>query len=287
MSEACAEGNSVRDSSDRIECRPFLKWAGGKTQLVPNLLKRIPANFNRYIEPFVGGGALFFALQPKSAYIADCNTELINCYQVVRDNVHGLIEELKAYRYDKDQYYAVRELDRQESFSTLSPIKRAARLIYLNKTCFNGLYRVNSKGHFNVPFGSYSDPTILDAKNLLQCGQALSPTILKTAPFEEILEVAQEGDFVYFDPPYAPISDTADFTAYAKGGFDDSAQELLLLVCLQLHQRGVKWMVSNSNTPIIQELYRGFRIESVPASRSINSRAEKRGPVLELIIRNY
>ena len=287
MGTADAEEIALSDSSDRVECRPFIKWAGGKTQLLPNLLKRIPTSFNRYLEPFVGGGALFFALKPKSAYLADCNTELINCYQAVRDDVQGLIKELKDYHYDKDQYYAVRELDRHESFSALSQIKRAARLIYLNKTCFNGLYRVNSKGYFNVPYGSHRNPTILDANNLLQCSKALAPTILKSGPFEEILEVAQEGDFVYFDPPYAPISDTADFTAYAQGGFDDSAQELLLLVCLQLHQRGVKWMVSNSNAPIIQELYRGFRIESVPASRSINSRADKRGPVLELIIRNY
>jgi DNA adenine methylase len=211
----------------------------------------------------------------------------MNCFEVVRSNVEELIKELKGYRYDKEQYYAVRTLDRNEDFTALAPIKRAARFIYLNKTCFNGLYRVNSKGHFNVPFGSYNDPTILDADNLRRCSSALGKTILKNGQFEEIAEIAQSGDFVYLDPPYAPVSETSDFTQYAKDGFDESSQEMLLLVCLQLHQKGVRWMVSNSNAPLIQELYRGFNIELVAASRSINSRAEKRGPVMELIIRNF
>jgi DNA adenine methylase len=149
------------------------------------------------------------------------------------------------------------------------------------------LYRVNSKGHFNVPFGAYKNPTILDETNLSACSAALSSAILKKASFEDVVDIAEAGDFVYFDPPYAPASNTADFTQYVSGGFDESAQELLLVVCLKLHQKGVKWMLSNSNTPIIQELYRGFKIETVEAGRSINSKAEKRGPILELLIRNY
>jgi DNA adenine methylase len=275
------------DGSHRVECRPFLKWAGGKTQLLQHLLRRIPTDYNRYLEPFLGGGALFFALQPRTAYLADCNSELVNCFEVVRSNVEDLIRALEGYRYDKDQYYSVRALDRSDEFAKLSPVERAARFIYLNKTCFNGLYRVNSKGHFNVPFGSYDDPKILDADNLRRCSAVLSKTILKNGNFEDVVEVAQPGDFVYFDPPYAPVSETSDFTHYAKDGFDESSQEMLLVVCLQLHQKGVRWMVSNSNVPLIQELYRGFNIEPVAASRSINSRAEKRGPVMELLIRNF
>jgi DNA adenine methylase len=287
MTDTCPQDAATTQGSRRVECRPFLKWAGGKTQLLPQLVRRTPRSYNRYLEPFIGGGALFFALQPRSSYLADCNTELINCFEVVRSDVEALIQELQGYRYDKDQYYAVRALDREESFATLSPVARAARLIYLNKTCFNGLYRVNSKGHFNVPFGSYDNPTILDADNLRRCSSVLSTAIIRNGEFEEIVDVAQPGDFVYLDPPYAPVSETSDFTQYAKDGFDESAQELLLLICLQLHQKGVRWMVSNSNTPLIQELYRGFNVEPVAASRSINSRAEKRGPILELIIRNF
>ena len=288
MSNNTAESPPLAEENlGRSSCRPFLKWAGGKTQLLPHLIHRIPNSFNRYIEPFIGGGALFFALQPKVALIADCNQELINCYQVVRTDVEALIEELKVYRYDKEMYYAVRELDRRPDFGELSRVKRAARLIYLNKTCFNGLYRVNSKGYFNVPFGTYTDPTIVDAENLRACSKVLQRTVIQSGNFEQVLEIAEAGDFVYFDPPYAPSSCTADCTSYSKEGFDDAAQEMLLLVCLQLNQRGVKWMVSNSNTTLIQELYRGFKVEPVGASRAINSKASKRGSVIELLIRNF
>ena len=287
MTTDCATLADSDTTSTKIECRPFLKWAGGKTQLLPELIKRVPPSYNRYLEPFLGGGALYFALQPKTAYLADYNPELINCFEVVRSNLADLKEELKKYRYDKEMYYEVRELDRKADYASTSPIARAARFIYLNKTCFNGLYRVNSKGHFNVPFGAYKDPTILDAPNLTACSNALQSAILKTGSFEDIAEIAEKDDFVYFDPPYAPVSETADFTQYVSGGFDASSQELLLLTCLKLHQKGVKWMLSNSNTNIIQELYRGFKVETVEAGRAINSKAEKRGPILELIIRNY
>lgn len=287
MTTDCALTADSDTSTTKIQCRPFLKWAGGKTQLLPALLKRAPTSCNRYLEPFLGGGALYFAMQPKAAYLADFNPELINCFEVVRSNLAELKEELKKYRYDKEMFYEVRELDRQADYSSTSPVARAARFIYLNKTCFNGLYRVNSKGHFNVPFGAYKDPTILDVPNLTACSSALQSAVLKTGSFEEIADVAEKDDFVYFDPPYAPSSETSDFTQYVSGGFEESSQELLLLTCLKLHQKGVKWMLSNSNTNIIQELYRGFKVETVEASRAINSKAEKRGPILELIIRNY
>jgi DNA adenine methylase len=286
-SDSTATPIAGEDTQEKSACRPFLKWAGGKTQLLPQLLQRLPQNFNRYIEPFLGGGALFFALQPRGAYLADCNSELINCFEVVRSHLPELVTELQSYRYEEALYYEVRDLDRKPEYSSLSPVKRAARCIYLNKTCFNGLYRVNSRGQFNVPFGRYTDPKILDEKNLRACSQALKSAILTSSHFEDIVEVAQPDDFVYFDPPYAPVSETSDFTSYASGGFDEGAQELLLLVCLKLHQKGVKWMVSNSNAPLIQELYRGFKIEPVDAARAINSKGSKRGPVVELIIRNY
>jgi DNA adenine methylase len=286
-SDSAATTIAGEDTQEKSACRPFLKWAGGKTQLLPQLIQRLPKSFDRYIEPFLGGGALFFALQPRGAYLADCNSELINCFEVVRSHLPELVTELQSYRYEEAMYYEVRDLDRKPEYSELSPVKRAARCIYLNKTCFNGLYRVNSRGQFNVPFGRYTDPKILDEKNLRACSQALKSAILTSSNFEDIVEVAQPDDFVYFDPPYAPVSETSDFTAYASGGFDDSAQELLLLVCLKLHQKGVKWMVSNSNAPLIQELYRGFKIEPVDATRAINSKGSKRGPVVELIIRNY
>jgi DNA adenine methylase len=268
-------------------CRPFLKWAGGKSQLLPQLVRRLPQQINRYLEPFLGGGALYFALQPRHAYLADCNHELINCFSVVQSNVEELIHELQTFRYEEEMYYAVREMDRRTEFAQLSSVKRAARFLYLNKTCFNGLYRVNSKGHFNVPFGRYTNPTIVDKENLHACSNLLKSAVLAQQNFEEIVEIADKDDFVYFDPPYAPVSETSDFTGYVAGGFDEAAQELLLLVCLKLHRKGVRWMVSNSNAAIIQELYRGFKIEPVGAARSINSKASKRGAVVELIIRNY
>jgi DNA adenine methylase len=267
--------------------RPFLKWAGGKGQLLPHILPRIPRHYNRYIEPFVGAGAVYFAVRPLSAYLADCNTELMNCFQVVRSEVEALIEQLKEYRYDREQYYQVRSLDERDDFAQIPAVIRAARFIYLNRTCFNGLYRVNKRGRFNVPFGRYTNPTIVDAENLRRCSATLAPAILAASSFEAVLDVAQRGDFVYFDPPYAPVSRTAAFTKYAKDGFTERDQELLLLVCLQLHQRGVHWMVSNSCTPLILELYRGFTIERVPALRMINSDAAERGEVAELLIRNY
>lgn len=287
MSTNCATNDDSETTTPRPNCRPFLKWAGGKGQLLGQLSKRVPQSYNRYLEPFLGGGALYFSLQPKTAYLSDLNKELVNCFEVVRSELPALIEELKRYRYDREMYYAVRALDREPGYQERSAVERAARLIFLNKTCFNGLYRVNSKGHFNVPFGAYKDPTILDVTNLTACSAALQSAIITSGTFEDVVDVAQAGDFVYFDPPYAPVTETSDFTQYVSGGFDESSQELLLLVCLKLHQKGVKWMVSNSNSAIIQELYRGFKVETVEASRSINSRADKRGPILELVIRNY
>jgi DNA adenine methylase len=235
----------------------------------------------------MGGAALFFHVAPHEAYLADTNPELVGCYKVVRDNVEGLIKELGSHRYDEEYYYSVREWDRKEDFSSLPCVVRAARFIYLNKTCFNGLYRVNSKGYFNVPFGRYSNPKIVDADNLRECSRALARAEIVVSDYAAIVDHVEKGDFVYFDPPYAPLSVTSSFTAYTKQGFDSSDQEALREVCYRLDKKGVFFMLSNSSTPEMLELYKDFTITSVLASRAINSKASDRGPVSEIIVTNY
>lgn len=276
----------ARQAHDRA-ARPFLKWAGGKGRLLDELLRRMPLRYGRYLEPFVGAGALFFALQPREAYLSDINDELITTYRVVQSDLEGLVRLLKRHRHQEEYFYKLRDADRAPSFARWSDVRRAARLIYLNKTCFNGLYRVNAQGYFNVPFGAYRNPTILDEANLRACHHALQGAELACAPFEAVLLKAKAGDFVYFDPPYAPLSATSNFTSYTRGGFDAAAQLRLRDVCRALDEKGVRWMLSNSSAPMILELYRDFRIEYVHAPRAINSVASKRGGVSELIIRNY
>lgn len=271
-------------------CKPFIKWAGGKSQLLPELVRRLPANFNRYFEPFVGGGALYFHLQPAEATLADINSDLINTYTVVRDGVELLIRELQKHRYEKEYFYTLRDVDRRPEFALWGPVRKAARLIYLNKSCFNGLYRVNSKGQFNVPFGKYSNPTICDAPNLKACSRVLAGTDLKVGSFDEITAEADAGDFVYFDPPYAPLSETSSFTSYSKDSFGEEMQRSLFDLCCQLHQRGVLFLLSNSTAPTIRELYSknpAFKIDTVEASRAINSKGSKRGKISEIMVTNY
>ncbi len=267
--------------------RPFIKWAGGKGKLLSDLVSRVPANFNTYFEPFLGGGALFFELQPEKAVLADFNAELINAYKVVQRDVEKLIEELSRHRHNKRHFYRVRDFDRSPAFWVFSDVERAARFIYLNKTCFNGLYRVNSRGEFNVPFGDYKNPAILDAENLRACSGALHGRELVRRSFEEVVSASSKGDFVYFDPPYMPVSKTANFTAYGKEGFTAEDHTRLRDACIELDKKGVKFMLSNSDAPLVLELYRDFNLETVQSSRSINSKATLRGPVKEVIVRNY
>ncbi|MGA1624873.1 MAG: DNA adenine methylase [Prochlorothrix sp.] len=264
-----------------------MKWAGGKRQLLPELLDRVPEQFKTYFEPFVGGGALFFSLQPILAHLTDINPDLINMYQVIQTEVEALIEDLQQHRNTADYFYRIRNVDRSPAYATWSPIQKASRLIYLNKTCYNGLYRVNSKGHFNSPYGSYKNPTLVDHKNLRACHCALQEVTIEVASFEAVLTQASTGDFVYFDPPYVPVSSTANFTSYSQDGFGPEMQERLRDVCVELDRRGVQFMLSNSYAPIVLELYGGFRIDTVQASRAINSNAAKRGKVKEVIVRNY
>lgn len=267
--------------------KPFLKWAGGKGQLLPQLLVRVPAKFETYFEPFIGGGALLFALGPKAAHISDVNAELINTYKVIQSDVNGLIRSLGKHRYEEEYFYNIRNADRSAAFRRWSPVRRASRLIFLNKTCFNGLYRVNSEGHFNTPFGRYTNPTILDSENLLACSAALKKVKISVGTFLEMEKRIKKNDFVYLDPPYAPLSTTAYFTGYSRGGFDIGMQRALSEFCLRLDKRGIRFMLSNSSAPTILELYKNFKIELVPANRAINSKSSKRGPVHEVIVRNY
>ena len=268
---------------------PILKWAGGKGRLLAQLEPLLPPGVElmRHVEPFFGGGALFFSRTPERALIADVNPELVNAYRTVRDDVQGLIAQLArlAAQHSKDAYYLVRA--EYNGSRQMSPTRRAAMFIYMNKTCFNGLHRVNRRGHFNVPAGSYKNPRILDSEALLAANALLARADIRCEPFESLLEAARPGDFVYFDPPYEPVSRTANFTGYAANGFDADDQRRLRDVFRELDRRGAKLMLSNSDAPLIRELYGDYRIDEVAAPRAINCNARARGPVTELVVRNY
>lgn len=270
---------------------PFLKWAGGKQQLLPRFTELFPKDFKRYIEPFVGSGAVFFHIaslyRPRKSILSDINDELIVTYRAVRNSVEKVIKLLEEHKrhHDKDHYLEVR---RQRPLQ-LSQSQRAARLIYLNKTCFNGLYRVNSEGQFNVPMGSYDVPRIFDPEKLRAASRLLRDVKLETWPFERTLQVARAGDFIYLDPPYHPLSSTSSFTSYSKDSFGVEDQERLAEVYRKLHERGCLLMLSNSATSFIRRLYDhpDIRIETVMARRAINSKSSGRGAIEELVIRNY
>lgn len=269
----------------------FVKWAGGKTQLLDQFKKFFPKKFNGYLEPFVGSGAVFFYIKrkynPKRVIISDNNEDLINTYIVVRDNLEDLIKLLKIHKRNhcKEYYYKIRETDVNE----LSNVEKAARFLYLNKTCYNGLYRVNSKGKFNVPFGRYKNPNIVNEKNLRKAHKLLQGVTIKLQSFEKVLEDAESGDFIYFDPPYYPLSKTANFTSYTRDAFLDDEQRKLAEVYKKLDERGCLLMLSNSDTEFIKNLYSydGLKIYKVKARRAINSKADKRGAINELVILNY
>ncbi|MFM7450392.1 MAG: DNA adenine methylase [Leptolyngbyaceae cyanobacterium] len=264
--------------------RPFLKWAGGKSRLIPQYLSYFPKTFSTYYEPFLGGGAIFFHLLPGRAMLMDINGELVNVYRCVRDQVEPLIALLVEHRdrHCPDYYYFMRS----QIFD--SDLERAARLIYLNKTCFNGLYRENAKGQFNVPIGRYKKPGIADPELLRVSALALRSASISVAPFEAILDCAKTSrDFVYFDPPYFPISQTSSFTAYNRYSFTEADQIRLRDVAVELAARGVKVMVSNSDCSLIRDLYQQFNLHLIFATRAINSKAERRGKITELLITSY
>jgi DNA adenine methylase len=268
------------------EPRPFLKWAGGKSQLLEQFGPLLPraGSYVRYIEPFIGSGALFFHLRPASAELSDVNREIVDCYRAVRNRPHDVIRELEKHRHDERHYYDVR------ANVPTKLAERAARTIYLNKTGYNGLYRVNSSGRFNVPMGRYANPGFQSPTlfaTIRACSRALVSARLSPGDFEAALKDAGKGDFVYLDPPYVPVSETSDFTSYARGGFGWAEQERLAEVCRTLWRRGAMLMLSNSDTQSVRALYRDFRVDVVHASRSINSRGAKRGKVREVVVRNF
>lgn len=269
---------------------PVLKWVGGKRQLLPLIKPRLPKRITSYCEPFVGGGAVLFELQPKKAIINDINSELILVYTVIKDNVKALIELLETYPNEENFYYDLRNIDRdQTKYDKLSEIERAARVIFLNKTCYNGLYRVNNAGEFNSPFGKYKNPNIVNAPVLRAVSAYFnsSEITFSSVDFAMVLEQLHKGTFVYLDPPYDPISDTSSFTGYSKGGFNRGQQIQLRECCDSLNARGIKFMLSNSATDFIKEQYSNYHITTVQAKRAINSVASKRGDVDEVIITNY
>ena len=275
---------------------PVVKWVGGKRQLIDEIKYRIPKTFKTYYEPFFGGGAVLFALQPKKAVINDLNDSLIKTYKVIKDNADELIASLSLHENTSEYFYQIRNEDLYpETFNLKSEVEVASRLIYLNKTCFNGLFRVNSSGHFNTPFGNYKNPNIVNEPVIRAVSKYFNENEISilNGDFAAACQDAQKGDFVYLDPPYDPVSDTASFTGYNAGGFGTEEQIRLRDLCVELDEKGVKFLLSNSSTRFIMDLYnsKNFKskitIDIVKAKRSINSNGNKRGEVDEVLIRNY
>jgi len=275
-----------------IKAQPFIKWVGGKRGLLKQILPFINNNFKNYHEPFLGGGAVFFELfsqgllKNKKIFLSDLNSELINTYKVVQNIPNDLILNLENYKknHNKEFYYKIRELDRKPNFQELSEIERATRFTYLNKTCFNGLYRVNKKGFFNTPIGSYKNPNIADKETILSSSKALQNVTLLNQSFEKVINIVQKDDLVYFDPPYYPLNATSHFTSYDSNMFLDHQQKELFQIFQELEQLGVKTLQSNSDTDFIKNLYKDYRVNTVFANRFINSKSSNRGKVSEIII---
>jgi DNA adenine methylase len=268
-----------------VPASPIVKWVGGKTKLLGELIARMPAHHGRYYEPFVGGGALFFRVAPERAVLADVNSDLVGLYTAVSTDVGAVIRRLQAHRdaHDERHYYNIRARWNDPEISW-SQADRAAAFIYLNKTCFNGLWRVNRAGDFNVPIGRYTDPPICVPEALRAAQAALSRADLRCCDYRAAVRDAERGDFVYFDPPYDPVSTTANFTSYSASAFGADDQRALADTARMLVTRGCHVMLSNSDTPFIRTLYRGFKIDRVKCARAINSNASRRGEVDEVIV---
>ncbi len=266
--------------------RPIVKWAGGKTRLLASLVPHVPKRMRTYAEPFMGGAALFFSLAAETprrferAILCDANTELVACYRAVKENVDAVIDALGAYKYERKLYYATRDRDTAK----MSDTERAARLIFLNRTCYNGLWRVNAKGKFNVPFGRYRAPRICDPDALRAASLALACASIHAGDFTSATKDLGAKDFVYFDPPYVPVSKTADFTSYAAGGFRADDQARLVDEIKRLRRAGTRVVLSNADTPETRALYKEFRTHFVSAPRPINSDKTKRGHARELVV---
>lgn len=270
---------------------PVVKWVGGKRQLINTFKPLLPKKISFYCEPFLGGGAMLFYLHPQKAVVNDINQDLIQMYEVIRDDVEALIQELESHPNESSHYYEVRDWDRSpEEYAERSLVQKAGRLIYLNKTCYNGLFRVNNAGEFNTPFGNYKRPNIVNAPTLRAVSKYFrsSKITFCSGDYSEVLKQLPHGAFVYLDPPYDPVSDTANFTGYSKGGFGKEDQIRLRECCDNLDRRGIRFMLSNSSTEFIRKQYEKYQnITVVKAKRAINSNAERRGQIDEVVIRNY
>ncbi|CIN46850.1 DNA adenine methylase [Streptococcus pneumoniae] len=275
----------------KVTLQPFTKWTGGKRQLLPVIRELMPKTYNRYFEPFVGGGALFFDLAPKDAVINDFNAELINCYQQIKDNPQELIEILKVHQeYNSKEYYLdLRSADRDERIDMMSEVQRAARILYMLRVNFNGLYRVNSKNQFNVPYGRYKNPKIVDEELISAISVYLNNNQLeiKVGDFEKAIVDVRTGDFVYFDPPYIPLSETSAFTSYTHEGFSLADQVRLRDAFKRLSDTGAYVMLSNSSSALVEELYKDFNIHYVEATRTNGAKSSSRGKISEIIVTNY
>src|SRR3989338_3663586 len=291
-----ADKKNLIDDASRIianKPKPFVKWVGGKRQLLAQFRLRNlypPEKFNpktgRYFEPFVGGGAVFFDLLPQKAFLSDLNNELVITYNVIKNDVENLISLLKKHKINKEYFLKIRA----QNPKNLSDLNIASRFIYLNRTCFNGMYRVNSNGGFNVPFGKYTNPLICDESNLRKVAKALKNIEIKRQDYKEVLKNAKKGDFVYFDPPYYPVSKTASFTSYTSEVFLDKEQTELRDTFAELYKRGCFIMLSNSDTSFISKIYseiKDTRITKVQAGRAINSKGDGRGKITEVLVTNY
>ena len=270
--------------------KPILKWVGGKRQLLHEIKPLIPKKYSTYIEPFVGGGAVLFDLQPKCAMINDSNEELMNVYEIIKNNPEELIELLKDHEANNSEeyYYKIRALDRSIEYVSLTKLQRAARIIYLNKTCYNGLFRVNSAGEFNSPYGRYKNPNIVNEPTIRAISKYFQNNEIEffNKDYSVILENVKKNSFIYFDPPYMPISSSASFTGYTKSGFSYEQQKELRDICNVLRDRGIKFIESNSDCLEIRDLYKDYKIKTVLAKRYINSDSEKRGEISEVLICN-
>ena len=280
---------TIRKSQTTLQ--PFTKWTGGKRQLLPVIKSLMPDNYNSYFEPFIGGGAVFFELIPKKAIINDFNSELINCYRQIKDNPQKLIELLVDHQKNnsKDYYLELRSVDRDGRIHAMTDTERAARIMYMLRVDFNGLYRVNSKNQFNVPYGRYKNPKIVDSDLILSISQYLNKNNIEilTGDFEKAVEDVGAGDFVYFDPPYIPLSETSAFTSYTHEGFSYEEQVRLRDVFRKLDKKGAYVMLSNSSSPLVEELYKGFNVHKVEATRTNGAKASSRGKISEFIVTNY
>lgn len=271
---------------------PILKWVGGKRQLLPEISKHVPDSYSLYVEPFLGGAAVLLHEQPAQARVNDSNAELINVYKCVKESASELIEVLEKHaqhnaEHGSEYYYSIRALDRSEAYRELSDVQRAARILYLNKTCFNGLFRVNSAGQLNVPYGKYKNPSIVNREQILALEEYLNEAEvdMRCGDYKACLVDLPQDSFVYLDPPYMPLSQTSSFTGYTQEGFGYQDQVTLRDECLKLREQGIAFLQSNSDCEAIRELYKDFEIHTVNARRAVNSKAAKRGSITEVLIR--